>query len=220
MSGLVNGSSVWAESFLYAGSSALLLLLAALFPTYWYLSSIALVPFLYRIIRAGLFEALRLGFLLGLAYFSVSSVDLLLIAPLTALLKIFGGTLVFSLFGLAVGLARRKWGFNPFVVALLWVGFEFALIKLGVVGGFFESVSLSSPFLHGLAALFGFLIVSVVIVLAASLFVLALDKVIKLAGARSRSVAPGRSSWVVDPASYFCFRQVYLVPEGRGPPSL
>ncbi len=215
----VSGCAPWAESFLYAGTSALLLLVASLFPAYWYLSFVALTPFLYRIMRAGVSEALRLGFLLGLSFFVVSSVDSLLFFPLATIPKIAGGTLLFSLFGLAVGLARRKWGFNPFLVALLWVVFELGLIKLGLAGGLFESVSLSSPFLHGMAALFGFLVVSVVIVLVASFVVLAIDKAIKLAGARRRSVAVGRSTWIVDPASYFCFKQIYLVPEGRGPPT-
>jgi len=219
LSGLVKGGSVWAESFLFAGTSALLLLVAGLFPAYWYLSFIALAPFLFRMIRADVMEALRLGFFLGLAYFSVLLVDALLPAPFAALPKILGGTLLFSLFGMSVGLARRKWGFNPFIVALLWVVFELGLIKLGLVHGFFESASLSSPFLHGLAALFGFLIISVVIVLAASILALALETAIKLVGARRRIVTAGRSTWVSDPTSYIYRQKFYLVPDGRGPPA-
>jgi hypothetical protein len=93
------------------------------------------------------------------------------------------------------------------------------LIKLGLVGGFFENVSMSSPFLHGLAALFGFLIVSVVIVLAASFVALVLETAIKLVGARRRIAAVGRSTWVDDPTAYFYPQRFYLVPDGRGPPT-
>jgi len=216
---LVDNGSHWAESFLFAGSSALLLLVATLFRDYWYLSFIALTPFLYRMFRADVKEALRLGFLLGLSYFSVLFLNLLLFAPAAALPKILGGTLLFSGFGLSVGLARRKWGFNPFLTALLWVAFELGLVKLGLVGGLFETVTASSPFLHGLAALFGFLVISVVIVLAASFLVLAIEKAIELVGARRRSEAADRASWGIVLASYICVQKYYLVPESRGPPA-
>ena len=53
--------AAWAESFMFAGTSALLLLVANLFPHYWYVSFFALTPFLYRIIKASPGESLRLG---------------------------------------------------------------------------------------------------------------------------------------------------------------
>ena len=45
-------SAAWPESFSFAGSSALLLLIANSFVDCWYLSFFALTPFLYRIIRS------------------------------------------------------------------------------------------------------------------------------------------------------------------------
>ncbi len=59
----------WAESFIFAGSSAILLLIANLFSSCWYFSFFALAPFLYRIIKAAPIESLRLGSLLGLSFF-------------------------------------------------------------------------------------------------------------------------------------------------------
>jgi hypothetical protein len=53
-----------AGNFLFAGSSACLLVVANLFPHYWYLSFFALTPFLWRIIRLDALGALQLGLFL------------------------------------------------------------------------------------------------------------------------------------------------------------
>ncbi|NIN00555.1 MAG: hypothetical protein GTO24_21465 [candidate division Zixibacteria bacterium] len=139
--------AAWAESFLFAGSSALLLLLANLFPHYWYVSFFGLTPFLYRIIKATPGESLRLGFLLGISLFGAWTINSLLSAPLVSLLKLISGTALSSLFGWSVGWARQRWGFNPSVVAVLWVGLETGLVKLGVVGGTYRRSGLLPPVL-------------------------------------------------------------------------
>ena len=113
---------IWAESFVFAGSSALLLLVARLSPDYWYLSLIALIPFLARIYWASPRDAIRLGFLFGFTFLFVSGLNGLPSAPLLSIAKILAGAALFAAFGGALGWTRQRWGFNPIIVALLWLG--------------------------------------------------------------------------------------------------
>jgi apolipoprotein N-acyltransferase len=215
----------WAESFIFAGTSALLLLIANLFPDYWYFSFFALTPFLYRIIKATPKESLRLGFLFGLSFFSVSLIDLRIGSPVPSVLILLFGTILFALFGWTVGWARKRWGFNPSIVALLWVGLEIGLMKLGFarslglgMGGLFGKAELSHPSLQALAGLFGFLTVSAIIVLLNSLLVLAIIKTLKLKRPRGNSIEGEEKIWDILSTPWFFAQKVYLVPEGRAPP--
>jgi hypothetical protein len=150
--------AIWAESFIFAGSSALLLLIANLHPHYWYFSFFALTPFLYRIIKATPAESLRLGILLGIYYFGVSVMNFLPGSPSSSVFKLLLGTGLFAVFGWTLGWARKHWGFYPSIVAVLWIGLELGVIKLGFTGGLLVPVDYSNPFLNGLVGLFGFLI--------------------------------------------------------------
>jgi apolipoprotein N-acyltransferase len=208
----------WAESFIFAGSSALLLLLATLFPQYWYFSFFALTPFLYRIIKATPGESLRLGFLFGLSFFGVSVVNSLTTSPLPSVFKLISGTALFALFGWTVGWARERWGFYPSIVAVLWVGLEMGLVKLGFVGGLFGEAGFSHPFLHGLVGLFGFLAASAIIVLLNSLLILVIVKTLEIK--RPRGKADTEDARILDFffTSGLSAQKVYFVPEGRAPP--
>jgi len=216
---------IWAESFIFAGTSALLLLIANLFPDYWYFSFFALTPFLYRIIKATPKESLRLGFLFGLSFFSVSLIDLRIGSPVPSVLILLFGTILFALFGWAVGWARKHWGFNPSIVALLWVGLEIGLVKLGCaqslglgMGGLFGKAELSHPLLHGLAGLFGFLTVSAIIVLLNSLLVLLIVNTLELTRPRGKTIQEEKRIWDLSSTPGLFAQKVYLVPEGRAPP--
>jgi apolipoprotein N-acyltransferase len=212
--------TAWAESFIFAGSSALLLLIANLFTQYWYFSFFALVPFLYRIIKASPGESLRLGFLLGISYFGASTSNLFITYPLDSVLEILSGTMLFALFGWSVGWARQRWGFNPSLIAVLWVGLEIGLVKLGFTQGFFGERGVSHPFLHGLVGLFGFLAVSAIIVLLNSLLVLAVIKSLEVKRSGWTASVIKQISWFFHPSRNLFAEKVYLVPEGRAPPSL
>jgi len=225
---------IWAESFIFAGASALLLLIANLFPEYWYFSFFALTPFLYRIIKASCGErsrtmpgeSFRLGFLFGLSFFGVSLLDSPLGTPLPSLLKLLLGTGLFAIFGWTVGWARKRWGFYPSVVALLWVGLEIGLLKLGFIQGLLgkaESPPLQAgfsthPFFHGLVGLFGFLTVSAIIVLLNSLLALAIVKTLEIIKPRGHTVKQEERTWEVCSVPGLFAQRVYLVPEGRAPP--
>jgi hypothetical protein len=224
----------WAESFIFAGSSAFLLLVANLFPEYWYFSFFALIPFLYKIIKAEPSESLRLGILFGLSFFTVSIVGSSLTSPLSSILKLLSGIGLFGLFGWTVGRARKRWGFNPSIVALLWVGLEIGLVKLGMnqngsdlgfaqnlglgIGGLFGKAELSHPSLHALVGLFGFLAVSAIIVLLNSLLVLAIVKTLELTRPRGKTIREEKRIWDLSSTPGLFAQRVYLVPEGRAPP--
>ena len=219
----------WSESFIFAGGSAFLLLLATLFPDYWYVSFFALTPFLYKIIsakggagasggKARPGECLRLGFIFGLCFFSISVVDSLITSPLSFLLKLLSGTGLFALFGWALGWARQRWGFNPFLVVFLWVGLELGLVRVGFVGGLLGEAEVSHTFFGGLVALFGFLTVSTIIVLFNSLLVLAIVKTLQVTRHRGRAVQEDEGILDLFSTPGLFAQRVYLVPESRAPP--
>jgi len=212
--------STWAESFVFAGGSALLLLLTNLFPEFWYFSFFALIPLLYRLIKATPSESLRLGFLFGLSYFSVSTIDSLVLSPVPAFIRLLCGTTLFACFGWGVGSARKHWGFTPSLVALLWVGLEMGLLKLGLIGGLLGGQDFSHPFIGGLIALFGFLAAAAIIALLNSLFVLIVIEILKISGPRGKMAEEGQRIWGFCLAPGVSSQKVYLVPEGRAPPQL
>jgi uncharacterized membrane protein len=210
----------WAEDFIFAGSSALLLLVANLFPAYWYFSFFALTPFLYKIIKTTPGKSLRLGFLFGLSFFGVSLVDFPIGSLVPSLLKLVFGAGIFALFGWTVGWARQRWGFYPSIVALLWVGLEIGIVKLGFINGLFGKTEFSHPFFGGLVGLFGFLAVSAIIVLFNSLLVLLFVKTLEVTRPRGKTVHEEKRIWDFSFTLGLSAQKAYLVPEGRAPPCI
>lgn len=210
--------ATWAESFLYAGSSALLLLLAHFFSQYWHLSFFALTPFLYRIIQASPAESLRLGFLLGLSFFGASAANSLIGSGLSAIVNLVCVAGLFALFGWGIGLARERWGFNPSIVALLWVGLEIGLVKFGFTGGVLAEAGFSHPLLHGMVGLFGFVAASAIIVLLNSVILLVVLKGLEAKIVRVEAAEKSERACSPLIARNLFAEKVYLVPEGRAPP--
>jgi hypothetical protein len=207
-----------AEDFLYTGTSALLLLVANLFPGYWYFSFIALFPFLWRINKASTSEAFRLGLLLGLTFFTFWSLDAFFVAPVSTTLKIIGGTLLFALWGWAVGFAKQFFGFNPIIVSCLWVFFELGLIKLGYTSGLLTHSTPSTPFFLRLATLFGFGIISFIIVLLNSFLIKAIEYVAKVFKAQITGFSESERTWDFVEKNKLFSQKFFLIPQLRGPP--
>jgi len=208
----------WAYNFLFAGTSALLLLVSNLFPAYWYLSFIALLPFLYKAIHARPKAAARLGFLFGLSFFAVSFAGAMLFEPVSALLRIAAGVALFTFFGWATSKAKEKWGFNPILVALFWVVLELITVKLGFAKGIFSEAGLSGGFFYQTAVLFGFLSLSFVIVLFNTLLILAVEKALALLKTADFSFPEPETIGQYVPVLPLFTQKAYLVPAGRAPP--
>jgi hypothetical protein len=209
----------WAESFLFAGGSAFLLLVAKTFPHYWYFSLFALTPFLYRIITSPPQESPRLGFLLGLSFFGASLGQSLVEAPFAHFPTLVAGTFLFSLFGWAVGWFRERWGFSASVAALLWIGLEMGLLRFGFAGGILAEPGFSNPLLRGLIGLLGCLAVSALIVVLNSLFILAVLKTLEMIQRRREGAEKHGAAGYAVRFPIPVAERVYFVPEGRAPPN-
>jgi len=78
------GTGRWlAEGFLCGGGSALLLSVVRFYPGYWFLSFIALIPFLWCVTRCRQTQILLAGAAFGSAYTFVVDGQYLLAAPAT-----------------------------------------------------------------------------------------------------------------------------------------
>ncbi|OGC85673.1 MAG: hypothetical protein A2W07_03615 [candidate division Zixibacteria bacterium RBG_16_43_9] len=207
-----------AEDFFYSGTSALFLLVANLFPGYWYFSFIALFPFLWKINRASPKGAFRLGFLLGITFFTFCNLDAFFLAPISTIFKILGGTLLFGLWGWGVGLAKQFFGFNPVIVSGLWVFFELALIKLGYTSGLLTHSTPTTPFVLRLATLFGFGIISFIVVLLNSFLIKAIEYAAKVFKTRKIEFSISELTWDFVKKCHLFSQRFFLVPQLRGPP--
>ncbi len=210
-----------ASCFLYAGASALFLLLAHV-SNCWYLSFVALIPFLYKSNRSSEAAGMRLGFFLGISFLTVAGIDTLVVTPWMALLRISLGTALFSLFGWTLARVRRRWGFQPILVALLWVALEAGLMHAGIGDGLFSEteLSLSVPMWHSIATLFGCLIVALIIVLINSLLLAALETAVAIVRARGHIATEGKSNWDLILSPGLVTQSLRLAAEGRGPPTI
>lgn len=216
--GSPNQLLLWAIRFVYAGSSALLLLLVHSFPGFWYLSAIALLPLLYKLNKSAPFESMLLGALLGVAFFVPAlSYSLLAFSP-EALAMLLGGVTLCAGFGFAVSFTRLRLGFNPLITSLLWVGFEFALVKLGITQRFFGEVYFANPLLGRISVLFGFLLVSFMVVLFNSVLLETVERTIELFESEDECAEVYQEKCYHHLAVVRIARHAHLIPEGRGPP--
>jgi apolipoprotein N-acyltransferase len=208
----------WAEDFIFAGTSAVLLLIANLFSSYWYFCFLALLPLIYRISRASLISSIRLGFLFGFSFSCILAINPLIISPLATALKIIPAVLVFTLFAGSVGWIRLRYGFNPVLVAVLWAGFEFGLVNLGFYEGLFGQAKFSLPVFSAISTIFGFIIISFIIVLANSLIILAIEKVVSFIKESDTTLRPEALDWYIGGPCRAPGENLYLIPESRAPP--
>lgn len=217
LSSRLTASPDCAVCFLYAGSSALLLLLANL-TNYWFLSFVALVPFLYKSNQSNESTGLRLGLVFGLSFLAIASIDALVVSPLIALLRILFGTVLFAGFGWSLGWVRCRFGLNPVLVAVLWVALEAGLVQVGFTDGLFSEAKLTTPVLNSIGTLFGFLIVALIIVIINSLVIAAVEAAVAIVRAREHISSEGKSNWdLILPPGLVTQRFLPFAME-RGPP--
>ena len=213
-----NRLSDLAEDFLYGGSSALLLLFINLFDSYWFLCFVALLPLIVRLSRASMFSAIRTGILFGFCYLVTASLNSIHVTPLLTCLKIFAGlVLILILSGLTTWI-RKRFGFNPLILAVFWAFLDYGLDGLGITPGILGRIPLSVPIFGAISTLFGFVIVSFIIVLANSLLLLAIEKIVGSIKTIRKDFPAEPFVWRVLLHKYGYSKILNLVPEVRGPP--
>lgn len=176
---------VAACDILYAGSSALLLLVAGTWHGANGLSLIALVPLLFRLSSVPVVHAVRVGIFFAFFYFFVSLADSLVTAVWPSLLALVIGVAVFALLGGAVAASRRRFGFCPLVVALMWTGAA-ALLQQFMQGVHPPGLLVSNgTLLERVGVIFGILLIPFIIVTINAVVIVALTAVINLNSPRS-----------------------------------
>lgn len=208
-----------AEDFLYAGTSALLLLIINLFESYWFICFVALLPLIIRLSRASMLSAVRTGFLFGLSFLLTVSIDSIAAAPLLTAVKVFAGLVLIVALAGATGWIRKRYGFNPVFLAVFWAFLDYGLDGLGITPGILGKVPPSIPIFGAISTLFGFVIVSFIIVLANSLLLMAIDKIASLAGKTEKDFPAEALVWRILLHKCGYSKILNLVPEVRGPPS-
>jgi hypothetical protein len=153
-----------------------------------------------------------------LTFFGVRIADAMLVAPVNAMAVLLFSTAALALFAWTLCRAREMWGFNPLVVALVWVICELGLIRVGWIRGVFPGMELGAGFLYKTSILFGFLAISFVIVLLNSILIAAVNAVVSLARARGVVVLEGEGNWDLLSTPGLVAQRLLLVAEGRGPP--
>jgi len=192
--GRSNRSVVWAEDFLYAGTSALLLLIAGRWPVFQLLGCVALTPLFLRVWRIGARHAFRVGLLFGLAYFTVLAPDPHHEGLVIVGLRAAGGMAALGAFGWLFSASRRLVGGTPVLGLVWWAAADYVVALLGMRGGMLGALTLNGH-LSGVAVVFGFLCVSLFLVLINIVVLLAVHEATRPARARECVLSPGRNWW-------------------------
>ncbi len=167
------------ETFLYAGTSALLLALVQLYPGLWFLSLLVLVPFLWAGVRAGLTRAIGLGLILAGCYVAVAYPVELWTTPDTFLLKLVALSLIFSIYAISVNRLWRHIGVNAVLMAATWLPLEYALSQHSGLGSIFAFSGAEPVLVMRVGSLFGLLVVSFIVVLVNWLILIVLGDVVR-----------------------------------------
>lgn len=207
------------ENFLCAGTSALLVSIAQLYPEFWFVSLLALIPFLWGVIRANLAAAVVLGVMLATCYALVAYPTELWTIPGIFLLKLLALNMIFSLYGILVSRLKKRIGFNAVFIAALWLPLEYALSNYAGLGNLFTLSTTESSLLVRIGSLFGLLMISFVVVLINSLILIMLRHVVQALLSKTPLIFKDERK------PYLCFKEIlferrwYYFPCPRAPPS-
>jgi uncharacterized membrane protein len=161
--------------FLAAGSSSLLLSIVHLHPEFWFLSLVALVPYLWRLKRAGLIDSVALGLILAVCFSFVVFTENLRAAPETFFFRLIIISSVLSLFGIIINWIKKHLGYYPVFIAALWLPLEYCLIRFADTSILLDLPAADSGWLARIGSLFGLLTISFFIVLVNSISVLIIE---------------------------------------------
>jgi apolipoprotein N-acyltransferase len=206
------------ENFLCAGSSALLVAVAQLHPEYWYASLFALIPFLWRVIRAGLPQAIVLGAMLATSYTFVALPAHAWVTPGAFVFQLLGLNLLFAFYAIVVNRIGKHIGFNAVFIAALWLPLEYALSHYAGLGSLFALSADESGLLVRIGSLFGMLMISFVVVLVNTVILIFLRHAAQALLCKSLLVFKDKRK------TYLSFKEIlfetrrYYFPSPRAPP--
>jgi len=206
------------NTFIYAGSTALLLLMSQLYSAFWFFSFVALIPLFIKACKSKKEEAILLGALFGLIYFTIHSLQIIDGNLFIIIIRVAFGTVLSTGFVYAVLLIRNNLGLITILISTLWVAFELILIKLGLINSLLGGEILSQKCFYGISALFGFLIISLIIVTFNALLIIAVHKIIYLAKSRQAEMPVSGRTWNLYTEVGIFAGKFYLNPDSRGPP--
>jgi hypothetical protein len=208
----------WLEDFLYAGVSALLLVFLRLHTQVSLICLAALAPYFWRLVKADLRGALRLGVMLANSFVFVAYADNLILAPGIFCLQLACFNVIFASYGFAVWRVREYFGHGQFLLIFLWLPLEFAFNHLGGRVGFraFDSVDpwLSLRFVTLLQGL----IFTLLIILLNPLLLLVAGHIVKRVLGRTRLLIERTKGQTPHISPVASVRQWFYFPDLRSPP--
>ena len=182
------------EDFLHAGTSAFLLSAAHVFPDAWPIATLALVPFLWCVIKVGFSRSVILSTMLGASYVLTMHYSTMVASPLSLIFKVIAASAVFAVFAVAVKYLRSRWDLYPVFIAILWLPLEYFVAGKTSLGGILSPAKGGAGILVRVASIFGILTVSFVIVLINMVAVVLLENAVGSSCSPRPPVAPARQS--------------------------
>jgi len=205
------------EDFLWAGSSAFLMSLSHLVSGMWWISLVALVPFLWRVAHATLSSSVKVGALFAVSLAFVAS-PLGHTPPIFVLAHVSVLIILCAAFAVAVNRIARVVGFNAVFMAVLWLPVEYLLDNAGLLGGISTLSHTDSAVLVRISSLLGTLMVSFVFVLVNALLLVVIARVVRARPRHLAAPACAATEGAIVANSHTHHALFYHLPLRRGPP--
>jgi hypothetical protein len=167
------------DTVLYSGISALLISAAHLRPELWFISLVALIPFLWRAARGSFVEIICLGCALAASCFLIMEGSAMWMTPASLLLKLLVLSFLFVLYGTLVNRISKHVGFNAIFIAVFWLPVEYALNHNAHMNGMFSFSGTSSTLLARVSSFFGALMISFLVVFINSVLLIASKRFVR-----------------------------------------
>ena len=206
------------ENFLCAGSTALLIPIAYLDPALWFISLLALVPFLWRCTRVSLLESVALAGVLATSYGFVTVPVASWAAPAAFVFKLLSLSLLFVVLGVTANRLSKRIGLRFILLTISWLPLQYALSRCAYLGSILALSETDPTLLIRIGSLSGALLISLAIVVINWLLVVLLEHAIR--------VLFSGSTFCIESCrrQYRSFKVIVLekrwdyLPEPRGPP--
>jgi apolipoprotein N-acyltransferase len=200
--------------------SAFLMALAVASPAYWWLGWVALLPFFFAIRTCSSLGAMWCGSLWGVSLFvfGVAVPDSQLAPTFSSLFTLVGIPAAYAF--VATRLTQRV-GFSPLLLALGWMGVEFALRPVGLKHGLLASTQDGGVFWSAFGSFAGYVLVAFAVAYVNASLVSVLSQIPRIVGVDGGVVLRGASGQrkpvVVDEISVH-LRDLLSRSQPRAPP--